>query len=49
MELPGETYLFNLSLVAVTFTAVSALVMPTPQGFGMDYLAVWMIAMGPMR
>jgi hypothetical protein len=34
MELPGETYLFNLSLVAVTFTAVSALVMLLRQTMG---------------
>jgi hypothetical protein len=34
MELPGETYLFNLSLIAVTFTAVSALVMLLRQTMG---------------
>jgi hypothetical protein len=34
MELPGETYLFNLSLIAVTFTAVSALVMLMRQTMG---------------
>ncbi len=34
MELHGETYLFNLSLIAVTFTAVSALVMLMRQTMG---------------
>ena len=34
MEVPGETYLFNLSLIAVTFTAVSALVMLLRQSMG---------------
>ena len=34
MELPGETYLFNLSLIAVTFTAVSAIVMLLRQTMG---------------
>ena len=34
MEVPGETYLFNLSLIAVTFTAVSALVMLLRQTMG---------------
>ena len=34
MELPGETYLFNLSLLAVTFAAVSALVMLLRQTMG---------------
>ena len=34
MELHGETYLFNLSLIAVTFTAVSALVMLLRQTMG---------------
>jgi hypothetical protein len=34
MELPGETFLFNLSLIAVTFTAVSALVMLIRQTLG---------------
>lgn len=34
MEPPGETYLFNLSLIAVTFTAVSALVMLLRQTMG---------------
>ena len=34
MELPGETYLFNLSLVAITFTAVSVLVMLMRQTMG---------------
>jgi len=34
MELPGETYLFNLSLISVTFTAVSALVMLMRQTMG---------------
>ena len=32
--MPGETYLFNLSLIAVTFTAVSALVMLLRQTMG---------------
>lgn len=34
MELPGEIYLYNLSLIAVTFTAVSALVMLVRQSMG---------------
>jgi hypothetical protein len=34
MELPGETYLFNLSLIAVTFAVVSALVMMMRQTMG---------------
>jgi hypothetical protein len=34
MELHGETYLFNLSLIAVTFTAVSVLVMLIRQVMG---------------
>ena len=34
MEVRGETYLFNLSLIAVTFTAVSALVMLLRQTMG---------------
>jgi hypothetical protein len=34
MEMPGETYLFNMSLIAVTFTAVSALVMLLRQTMG---------------
>lgn len=34
MEVPGETYLFNLSLIAVTFAAVSALVMLLRQTMG---------------
>lgn len=34
MELHGETYLYNLSLIAVTFTAVSALVMLMRQSMG---------------
>jgi hypothetical protein len=34
MELQGETFLFNLSLIAVTFTAVSALVMLLRQTMG---------------
>lgn len=34
MELQGETYLFNLSLIAITFTAVSALVMLMRQTMG---------------
>jgi hypothetical protein len=34
MEVPGETYLFNLSLIAVTFTAVTALVMLFRQTMG---------------
>lgn len=34
MELPGETYLYNLSLVALTFTAVSAVVMLIRQTLG---------------
>jgi hypothetical protein len=34
MEASGETYLFNLSLIAVTFTAVSALVMLLRQTMG---------------
>lgn len=34
MELTGETYLFNLSLLALTFAAVSALVMLLRQTMG---------------
>jgi hypothetical protein len=34
MELPGSTYLFNLSMVAMTFAAVSALVMIIRQTVG---------------
>jgi hypothetical protein len=34
MELTGETYLFNFSLIAITFTAVSALVMLLRQTMG---------------
>ncbi len=34
MELPGTTYLFNLSLISITFTAVSALVMLVRQTMG---------------
>ncbi len=34
MEMPGETYLFNLSIIAVTVTAVSALVMLLRQTMG---------------
>ena len=34
MELPGASYLFNLSLIAVTFAAVSALVMLLRQTMG---------------
>ena len=34
MELPGEVYLFNLSLIAVTFAVVSALVMIMRQTMG---------------
>lgn len=34
MELPGFEYLFNLSLLAITFTAVSALVMLVRQTMG---------------
>lgn len=34
MELPGEAYLFTLSLVAVTFAVVSALVMIMRQSMG---------------
>ena len=34
MELPGEAYLFNLSLVAMTFAAVSVLVMLMRQTMG---------------
>jgi hypothetical protein len=34
MELPGETFLFNLSLLAITFSAVSALVMLLRQTMG---------------
>ena len=34
MDMPGETYLFNLSLLAVTFAAVSALVMLLRQVMG---------------
>ena len=33
-ELPGTTYLYNLSLIAVTFSAVSALVMLIRQSMG---------------
>lgn len=34
MELPGEGYLFNLSLITITFAAVSALVMLIRQSMG---------------
>ena len=34
MDLPGESYLFNLSLVAMTFATVSALVMLIRQSLG---------------
>ena len=34
MELPGETYLFNFSIIAITVTAVSALVMLLRQVMG---------------
>jgi hypothetical protein len=34
MELPGETFLFNLSLLAITFSAVSALVTLLRQTMG---------------
>ena len=34
MELPGTAYLFNLSLISITFTAVSALVMLVRQTMG---------------
>ena len=34
MELPGETFLFNLSLLAITFSAVSALVTLLRQAMG---------------
>ena len=34
MELPGEVYLFNLSILAITFSAVSALVMLLRQTMG---------------
>jgi hypothetical protein len=34
MELPGEAFLFNLSLIAITFTAVSTLVMLVRQTMG---------------
>ena len=34
MELPGEAYLFNLSLLAITFSAVSALVTLLRQTMG---------------
>jgi hypothetical protein len=34
MDLPGEAYLFNLSLVTITFSAVSALVMLIRQSMG---------------
>lgn len=34
MELPGSGYLFNLALIAMTFTAVSALVMLVRQTMG---------------
>ena len=34
MDLPGEAYLFNLSLVAMTFAAVSVLVMLMRQTMG---------------
>jgi len=36
MELPGEAYLFNMSLLAMTFAAVSALVMLIRQSLGGD-------------
>ena len=34
MDLPGEPYLFNLSLLAITYAAVSALVMLLRQSMG---------------
>ena len=34
MELPGETFLFNLSLLAITFSAVSVLVTLLRQTMG---------------
>ena len=34
MELPGELFLFNFSLLAITFSAVSALVMLLRQAMG---------------
>ena len=34
MEMPGQTYLFNLSLLAITFSTVSALVMLLRQTMG---------------
>lgn len=52
MELPGEVYLFNLSLLALTFAAVSALVMLLRQTMGGKlsnfdvYLIVTYVALG---
>src|SRR5436189_7588 len=52
MELHGEVYLFNLSLLAITFTAVSALVMLLRQTMGGKlsnfdvYLLVTYISLG---
>ena len=34
MDLPGEPYLFNLSLLAITFTAVSGFLMRMRQTKG---------------
>jgi hypothetical protein len=46
MELPGEAYLFTLSLVAATFAVVSALVMIMRQSMGgkMSVFDVYLIA-----
>jgi hypothetical protein len=46
VELTGETYLFNLSLLALTFAAVSALVMLLRQTMGgrLSYFDVYLIA-----
>src|ERR1700682_5144615 len=52
MELPGSAYLFNLSIVAMTFAAVSALVMLIRQTMGGKltdfdvYLMVAFVSMG---
>ena len=46
MELPGEAYLFNLSLIAISFAVVSALVMIMRQSMGgkMSLFDVYLIS-----
>lgn len=46
MELPGEVYLFNLSLIAISFAVVSALVMIMRQSMGgkMSLFDVYLIS-----